>query len=173
MRSDSPLQTHCKSLETPAFIGFLTGRPDISPPRVPHSAGMDLQPQLWVADTAAATAYYQRAFGAVVEHRVGPPDDPDGVVQLSVRGARFWVSGASDELRRFDPASLGGATGRLLLVVDDPPAVAEAAVSAGGHLKSPVAEEHGWLVGRVVDPFGHEWEIGRPLGAWPPHTDRW
>jgi hypothetical protein len=23
-------------------------------------------------------------------------------------------------------------------------------------------------VGRVVDPFGHEWEIGRPLGDWPP-----
>jgi hypothetical protein len=22
--------------------------------------------------------------------------------------------------------------------------------------------------GRIVDPFGHEWEIGQPLGAWPP-----
>jgi PhnB protein len=21
----------------------------------------------------------------------------------------------------------------------------------------------------VLDPFGHEWEIGRPLGPWPPH----
>jgi PhnB protein len=129
---------------------------------------VDLQPELWVADTAAATAYYQRAFGAVVEHRVGGSDDPDGVVQLSVGGARFWVAGASEELQRFDPASLRGGTARFLLVVDDPRAVADAAVAAGGALKSAVAEEHGWLVGRVIDPFGHEWEIGRPLGAWPP-----
>ena len=34
--------------------------------------------------------------------------------------------------------------------------------------KSPVADEHGWRLGRIVDPFGHEWEIGRPLGVWPP-----
>ena len=31
-----------------------------------------------------------------------------------------------------------------------------------------VAEEHGWLLGRIADPYGHHWEIGRPLGAWPP-----
>jgi PhnB protein len=33
---------------------------------------------------------------------------------------------------------------------------------------SAVADEHGWRVGRISDPFGHEWEIGKPLGAWPP-----
>jgi PhnB protein len=27
---------------------------------------------------------------------------------------------------------------------------------------------HGWLLGRIEDPFGHHWEIGRPLGPWPP-----
>jgi PhnB protein len=31
-----------------------------------------------------------------------------------------------------------------------------------------MADEHGWRLGRIVDPFGHEWEIGRPLGDWPP-----
>jgi PhnB protein len=128
----------------------------------------DVQPELWVDDTAAAVSYYQRAFGAVVDHRAGGPDDADGVVQLSVGGARFWVAGASAQLGRFDPASIGGATGRVLLVVDDPRSVTEAAVAAGGKVTSQVTEEHGWQLGRVVDPFGHEWEIGRPLGAWPP-----
>jgi PhnB protein len=103
-----------------------------------------------------------------VEHRVGAVDDVAGVIQLSVGGARFWVSGASDQMGRFSPASIGGATGRTLLVVEDPRSVADAAVAAGGRLTSQVAEEHGWLLGRVVDPFGHEWEIGRPLGAWLP-----
>ena len=127
-----------------------------------------MQPELWVRDTAAAVAYYERAFGAVVEHRVGPPDDTNGVVQLSVGGARFWVAGTSEAMGRLDAAAIHGATGRTLLVVDDPPSVTDAAVAAGAVLTSPTAEEHGWLVGRVVDPFGHEWEIGRPLGPWPP-----
>jgi PhnB protein len=30
-----------------------------------------------------------------------------------------------------------------------------------------MADEHGWRLGRVFDPFGHEWEIGKPLGEWP------
>jgi PhnB protein len=29
-------------------------------------------------------------------------------------------------------------------------------------------DEHGWRLGRIEDPFGHHWEIGRPLDAWPP-----
>jgi PhnB protein len=26
-----------------------------------------------------------------------------------------------------------------------------------------VQEAHGWHIGRIVDPFGHHWEIGRRL----------
>jgi len=122
-----------------------------------------IQPELWVHDTAAAVDYYARAFGAIVEHRAGAPDDPDGVVQLSIADARFWVAGTSKQMRRFDAGELGGGTARFLLVVDDPEAVAASAVAAGARSTSPVAEEHGWLVGRIVDPFGQEWEIGRPL----------
>jgi PhnB protein len=127
-----------------------------------------IQPELWVHDGPAAVAFYERALGAVVEHRVDGPGPADIVAQLSVSGARFWVSTASDELGRFAPDAIGGATGRLLLVVDDPDALHRRAVAAGAAELSPVAEEHGWRVGRVRDPFGHEWEIGRPLGAWPP-----
>jgi PhnB protein len=37
-------------------------------------------------------------------------------------------------------------------------------VSAGARAVSPVSDkEYGWRVGRVADPFGHHWEIGRPL----------
>jgi PhnB protein len=31
-----------------------------------------------------------------------------------------------------------------------------------------VAVEHGWQLGRILDPFGHEWEIGKPIIRWPP-----
>jgi PhnB protein len=128
----------------------------------------EIQPELWVRDAVAAIAFYQEAFGAVVEHRVGAPDDPGGIAQLSVEGARFWVSSASEELGRLSPEAIRGATARFLLVVEDPRRLAATAVAAGATETSPVAEEHGWLVGRIRDPFGHEWEIGRPLGQWPP-----
>jgi PhnB protein len=41
-------------------------------------------------------------------------------------------------------------------------------VAAGATESSPISNEHGWELGRIIDPFGHEWEIGVPLGAWPP-----
>jgi len=127
-----------------------------------------LEPQLWVDDTAAAIDFYGRAFGAQTVHRVGGPADPDGVAQLSIAGARFWVAGSSEAMGRFSPLAIRGATARLLLVVEDPHAVVAAVEAHGGVRISPVGREHGWLLGRVRDPFGHEWEIGHPLGAWPP-----
>ena len=90
------------------------------------------------------------------------------MAQLSIAGARFWVAGASEAMGRFSPRAIGGATARLLLIVEDPHAVVAAVRAHGGVLISPVGSEHGWLLGRVRDPFGHEWELGHPLGAWPP-----
>lgn len=115
--------------------------------------------------------FYEEALGALVEHRVVGPGDRDVIAQLSVAGARFWVSNSSDELRRFSPDALGGATGRMLLVVEDPESVVAAAVAAGATRMKPVEEQHGRLLGRFHDPFGHEWEVGRPLIEWPPPTD--
>jgi PhnB protein len=69
---------------------------------------------------------------------------------------------------RLSPPAIGGATSRTLLVADDPDAAQRRAVGAGATEKSPVGDEHGWRLGRVVDPFGHEWEIGKPIAAWPP-----
>lgn len=128
----------------------------------------EIQPELWVRDGPAAVAFYERALGALVEHRVEGPDAADVVAQLSVAGARFWISTASAQMGRFSPDAIDGATGRMLLVVDDPAAVLAAALAAGATQTSAVAREHGWELGRFRDPFGHEWEVGHPLGAWPP-----
>jgi PhnB protein len=125
-----------------------------------------IQPELWVDDAPAAVAFYGRAFGAVVLHRVGA--GPDIVAQLAVDDAAFWVTAADPGRRRFSPPAVGGATGRTLLVVADPDAFVARAVAAGADPAAPVTDSHGWRLGRVTDPFGHEWEIGRPLGPWPP-----
>jgi PhnB protein len=125
-----------------------------------------IQPELWVDRASAAIDFYQAAFGATVLHRVGAGDDI--VAQLSVGGAAFWVAAASSSMKRFSPQAIDGATSRTLLVVDEPEQVVERALAAGATATSPVRDEHGWRLGRIVDPFGHEWEIGRPLGSWPP-----
>jgi PhnB protein len=119
-----------------------------------------------VEPAAEAIAFYESAFGARVLHRVGEGEDI--VAQLAVGEAAFWISTASPEDGRLDPRHLGGATGRTLLVVEDPDATHAAALAAGASATSSPADEHGWRIGRIVDPFGHEWEIGRPLGDWPP-----
>ena len=120
-----------------------------------------IQPELWVDRPAAAVEFYRAAFGARVLLRVGDGDDI--VAQLDVDGAVFWVASADDAMRRLSPQRAAGATGRTLLVVDDPGAFTARAVAAGAQERSPVGDEHTWRVGRVVDPCGHEWEIGRPL----------
>jgi PhnB protein len=53
----------------------------------------------------------------------------------------------------------------MILTVADPDAVFVRALTAGASKVFPVGEERGWRLGRVVDPFGHHWEIGRPLVA--------
>jgi PhnB protein len=129
--------------------------------------------QLSVRRGRAAIAFYAAAFGAVVDYQVGGTDEHEEVVaQLSVGDATFWVADESPEHGNFSPESVGGSTVRMLLIADDPAAVVARAVEAGATLTYAVGEQHGWLLGRILDPFGHSWEIGRPLIDWPPAAAR-
>ena len=128
-----------------------------------------LSPQLSVRNGRAAVEFYKAAFGADEIYRVGGTDEHEEVVsQLAVGGSTFWVADESPEHLNFSPASVGGGTVRMLLTVADPDAVVQRAVAAGAAEVTAVTDDYGWRVGRIVDPFGHHWEIGKPLGAWPP-----
>jgi PhnB protein len=118
---------------------------------------------LSVRQGARAIEFYKKAFGAVEAFRI---DAPDGAVvaRLAVDGAEFWVADESPAHQNFAPESLGGGTVRLILTVADPDAVFAQALAAGATQVVAVAENYGWRLGRVVDPFGHHWEIGHELG---------
>ena len=105
-------------------------------------------------DTAEALAFYEAAFGATVLHRVGEGDDI--VAQLGIGDAAFWVAATSAAMKRLSPRAIDGATSRTLLVVDEPERIIRQAVAAGARESSPVSNEHGWRLGRIIDPFGHE-----------------
>jgi PhnB protein len=140
---------------------------------VPDPPETSVAPQLSVRRGREAIEFYKAAFGAREDYRVGGTDEHEEVVaQLSVGSSTFWVSDESPEHLNFSPESLGGATTKLLLVVPDPDATVQQALASGATEVVAVEEAHGWRLGRVLDPFGHHWEIGRPLGAWPPAGGR-
>jgi len=119
-------------------------------------------PMLSVRNGARAVEFYKSAFGAIEVYRV---EDPGGSVvsRLSVDGAEFWLSDESPEHGNFSPESLGGATTRMILTVPDPDSMFAKALAAGAREVVALEEAYGWRLGRVVDPFGHHWEIGHPL----------
>jgi PhnB protein len=124
---------------------------------------MTLAPMLSVRRGAKAVEFYKTAFGAREVFKIEAPDGAV-VAQLAVGTAKFWVADESPAHKNFSPETLNGSTTRFVLAVDDPAAVFARAVGAGGTQIWPVREENGWQIGRLVDPFGHHWEIGKPLG---------
>jgi PhnB protein len=152
------------------------------------SVRTSVAPLLSVRGGARAVEFYKAAFGAVETFRV---EDPSGAVvaTLAVDSAAFWVADESPEHGNFSPPTLGGGTVRMVLTVADPDALFTRAVNAGARVVTvrmvltvadpdalftravnagarvvrAMADEYGWRLGRIEDPFGHHWEIGRPV----------
>ena len=116
-----------------------------------------ITPWLSVPDAGAAVAFYTAGFGALERERL---EDGGRVVvaRLAIDGAEFWVGE--------DPGVAQGPDGgavRMIVTVEDPDALFAQALAAGAREVFPVGEDHGWRVGRLADPFGNHWEVGRPL----------
>ena len=119
-----------------------------------------IAPWLSVADATKAVEYYKAAFGAVELEGLEDEEGSVVVAQLSIGGADFWVQ--QDE--ETDPHALGDRSPvRMILTVEDPDAVFAQAIGAGAREIAPIAEGNGWRIGRVADPSGHHWEVGKPL----------
>ncbi len=132
--------------------------------RNPEEHRKSIAPMLSVRNGARAIEFYKAAFGAGELFRI---DGASGAVvaRLAVDGAEFWVADESPEHLNFSPESLGGGTVRMVMIVPDPDAVFDRAVTAGATVVRPVCNDYGWRLGRVADPFGHHWEIGKPLAG--------
>jgi PhnB protein len=124
-----------------------------------------LTPVLTVRGAAGAAAFYLRAFGAREVHRNTYPDGR-AVVELALGDARFRVADEAPEAANLSPEALGGTSVRLNLFVADPDAFVAHAVREGATEVAPVADQaYGLRQGRIADPFGHHWLIGRALAG--------
>jgi PhnB protein len=130
-----------------------TGTPESEPVMT------SIAPWLSVSRAMEAVDYYKAAFGAVERYRLEDDAGKVIVAQLAIEGADFWLQEDIDSSPEFqDRRSV-----RMILTVDDPDAAFAQAIAAGASEVAAVSEGHGWRIGRVADPFGHHWEIGKPL----------
>jgi uncharacterized glyoxalase superfamily protein PhnB len=122
---------------------------------------------LAVPDAGAASAWYQRAFGAVELWNLG------SVVGLAVDGAPFFLAEPANN-GWTSPAEIGTTTTRIEVFVDDPDTFVRRAIEAGanGSLDSVRNHDMPWgkhRQGGFHDPFGHRWLVGdrSPLSPHP------
>jgi PhnB protein len=126
-------------------------------------AASSLTPMLTVKNADAAIGFYVEAFDAVERARFTAPTG-QVVAELAIDGLRFFVVDENPEAFNLSPTSLDGTSVRINLIVDDPDATAARAVRAGGREIFPVGDQpYGLRQGRIADPEGHHWLIGKPL----------
>ena len=122
-----------------------------------------LTPMLTVKDAATAIEFYRDAFGAAELARSTAPTG-HMVAELAIDGLRFFVVDENPEAFNLSPKSVDGTTVRINLIVDDPDAAEAQAVRAGATVIFPVDDQaYGFRQGRVADPYGHHWLLGKPL----------
>jgi PhnB protein len=122
-----------------------------------------ITPMLTVRNAAEAVEFYKEAFGAA---EVARNKTPTGqiVAEMSIEGLPFFVVDENPQAFNLSPRSLGGTTVRMSLIVDDPDAVTKRVLAVGARVVFPIADQpYGLRQGRVEDPYGHHWLIGRPL----------
>jgi PhnB protein len=122
-----------------------------------------ITPVLTVRRAAEAVAFYQAAFGADEVYRNTYPDGSI-VAELAIGDARFRVAEEAPSAANLSPESLRGTTVRINLLIADPDSFAARAIEGGAIEVAPVADQsYGLRQGRLADPFGHHWLIGRPM----------
>jgi PhnB protein len=126
-------------------------------------AGVELTPFLTVKDARAVVEFYKKAFGATEISRQSTPAG-QFIIEMSLEGERFYAVDENPAGFNLSPTTLGGTSVRMSLIVADPDGFAARAVAAGATIVFPIADQpYGMRQGRIADPEGHHWLIGKPL----------
>jgi uncharacterized glyoxalase superfamily protein PhnB len=116
-------------------------------------------PHMVLSDASAASAFYQRAFGAVEVGRM-PSEDGKKLIHchLHINGGSLTIM---DRMRDEDPGPPRNVD--LILTVDDIDAWWDRAVKAGAEVVMPVQKMFwGDRYGQLRDPFGVLWSLDEP-----------
>lgn len=128
------------------------------PRALPQTKG-SLVPYLMLSDAGAASAFYQKAFGAVEVTRMPAPDNADKLihVHLYLNDHSLMLNDPMPE-HGYPLVPQQGCT--LTLMVDDIDAWFARAVDAGATVTMPVQRMFwGDRYGALKDPFGVQWAM--------------
>ena len=123
-----------------------------------------LVPYLMVRDAAAASEFYQKAFGATEVTRMPAPDDAAKLihVHLYINGHSLMLNDPMPE-HGYPLQDHQGYT--LTLLVDDIDARFQRALDAGATATMPVQQMFwGDRYGALIDPFGVRWAMNQAAG---------
>ena len=137
---------------------------DTTTPTATSEATTTIVPYLIVAGAADAIEFYRAAFGAEVTMRLDMPDGRVGHAELDILGAEIALADEYPEQSIVGPASLGGTSVTLRIVVPDVDAFVATAAEAGATVEREVADQfYGSRAGTLIDPFGHRWNVQTPI----------
>jgi PhnB protein len=123
-----------------------------------------ITPHLVVHDAAAASEWYQRAFGAQQRGRVPVPGGRFMQIELRFGDSTVMIADEFPDLGVVSPLSLGGTVGALAIHTDDVDALWQRALEAGAKISRPLQEVFwGDRHGEIFDPFGHRWGLAQHL----------
>ncbi|MCA9559354.1 MAG: VOC family protein [Myxococcales bacterium] len=123
-----------------------------------------LTPRLVVRNAPAAIDFYTRVYGAELLERYAMPDGHVVHALLALGDARFSLAEEAPDWHTLGAQSIGDSPVILQLSVDDPDATAARAVELGAEVVFPIRDQfYGRREGRIRDPFGHLWILGRVI----------
>lgn len=117
-------------------------------------------PYLIVDGAGEAIAYYEKVFGATERLRMDGPGGSIMHAEIDIGGSVIMLGDANPDWGFKSPKELGGTPVSVFVYVPDVDATMAAAVANGGSEKS-AAEDMFWgdRLGKIIDPFGHEWGV--------------
>jgi PhnB protein len=118
-----------------------------------------LTPGLTCKNASAAIDLYKKVFGAVEYNRMAGPDGKIMHAELGIGDSRMFLA---DEFPGMSAAPAPGLppAQSMYLYVENVDAVYQKAVDAGCTGAMPLADMFwGDRFGKVIDPFGHHWNL--------------
>jgi PhnB protein len=117
-------------------------------------------PSFVVRGAAEAIEFYKKAFGAKELARMPGPDGKVMHAEIKIGDSIVMLSDEFPQMGSSSPQTVGGTSSSLLIYTRDVDALFNQAVAAGAKVAMPLSDMFwGDRYGKVVDPFGHQWQL--------------
>ena len=117
-------------------------------------------PYIICRDAAKAIDFYKKAFGAKERLRMNTPDGRVAHAELQIGNSVVMLGDEAPESGAVAPPTIGGTASGLFIYSESVDKAFAKAIAAGATQEQPPTDMFwGDRYGKLVDPFGHRWQI--------------